>query len=182
MIRSGGRWNQVREFPWKVFNGLQRSPILLPVFRALLLRLARVPLHPSARIAEFVYLGSRRLQMGQDSAINVGAFIDGSALVSIGDFARVGPHVKILTGTHSYRESVVRRRKGDETIARSVYVGTGAWIGVGATLMPGVVIAEGCVVAAGAVVTRDTEPNGLYAGVPARRVRDLSTSEDSDRA
>jgi acetyltransferase-like isoleucine patch superfamily enzyme len=31
-----------------------------------------------------------------------------------------------------------------------------------------------CVVAAGAVVTGDCEPDGLYAGVPARRVRDLT--------
>lgn len=31
----------------------------------------------------------------------------------------------------------------------------------------------GCVIAAGAVVTRDAEPDGLYAGVPARRIRSL---------
>jgi maltose O-acetyltransferase len=29
-------------------------------------------------------------------------------------------------------------------------------------------------VAAGAVVTRDCEPDGLYAGVPAKRVKELS--------
>ncbi len=36
---------------------------------------------------------------------------------------------------------------------------------------PGVTIAPGCVVAAGAVVTKDTEPDGVYAGGPAGRVR-----------
>ncbi len=49
---------------------------------------------------------------------------------------------------------------------------------MGAIIMPGVTIAEGCVVAAGAVVTRSTEPNGLYAGNPAVRKKDLSTEED----
>ena len=39
--------------------------------------------------------------------------------------------------------------------------------------MPGVTIGEGCIVAAGAVVTKDCESHGLYAGVPARRIRDL---------
>jgi maltose O-acetyltransferase len=40
-------------------------------------------------------------------------------------------------------------------------------------VLPGVTIGAGCAVAAGAVVTADCEPDGLYAGVPARRVRDL---------
>jgi hypothetical protein len=39
--------------------------------------------------------------------------------------------------------------------------------------LPGVVIGPGCVIAAGAVVVSDCKPNGLYAGVPARRLRDL---------
>ena len=33
-------------------------------------------------------------------------------------------------------------------------------------------IAKGCIIGANAVVTRDTEPNGLYVGLPARRLRD----------
>ena len=33
-------------------------------------------------------------------------------------------------------------------------------------------IAKGCIIGANAVVTRDTEPNGLYVGIPARRLRD----------
>lgn len=36
-------------------------------------------------------------------------------------------------------------------------------------------VGAGCVIASGAVVTRDPEPNGLYAGVPAVRKRDLPT-------
>jgi acetyltransferase-like isoleucine patch superfamily enzyme len=40
-------------------------------------------------------------------------------------------------------------------------------------VLPGVTVAAGCVTAAGAVVAADTEPDGLYAGVPATRIRDL---------
>lgn len=32
---------------------------------------------------------------------------------------------------------------------------------------------SGGVIAAGSVVTKSTEPNALYAGVPARKVKDL---------
>jgi acetyltransferase-like isoleucine patch superfamily enzyme len=38
-------------------------------------------------------------------------------------------------------------------------------------LLPGVVLGDDVVVAAGAVVNRDCVAGGLYAGVPARRVR-----------
>jgi maltose O-acetyltransferase len=41
-------------------------------------------------------------------------------------------------------------------------------------VLDGVTIGAGCVIAAGAVVTRDCEPDGLYAGVPAVRKRDLT--------
>jgi maltose O-acetyltransferase len=54
-----------------------------------------------------------------------------------------------------------------------VSVGNGSWLGTGVTVLPGVTIGEGCVIAAGAVVTADCAPDGLYAGVPARRIRDL---------
>jgi acetyltransferase-like isoleucine patch superfamily enzyme len=46
------------------------------------------------------------------------------------------------------------------------------------SVMPGIVIREGCVIGANALVTRSTEPNGLYLGVPARRVRDLPVGGD----
>ena len=47
------------------------------------------------------------------------------------------------------------------------------WLGARVVVLPGVQVAPGCIVGAGAVVTRDTEPDGVYVGVPARRIRDL---------
>jgi maltose O-acetyltransferase len=40
--------------------------------------------------------------------------------------------------------------------------------------MPGVTIAEGCIIGANTLVSDSTEPDGLYAGTPAKRVRDLN--------
>jgi maltose O-acetyltransferase len=54
-----------------------------------------------------------------------------------------------------------------------VTIEDGCWIGANATVLPGVRIAGGTVIAAGAVVTRDCEPNSLYAGVPATRIKAL---------
>jgi acetyltransferase-like isoleucine patch superfamily enzyme len=44
------------------------------------------------------------------------------------------------------------------------------FVGLNATIRDNITIAPGCFIAAGAVVTADTEPDGLYMGVPARRV------------
>jgi acetyltransferase-like isoleucine patch superfamily enzyme len=53
-------------------------------------------------------------------------------------------------------------------------IGAGAFIGSGAIVIGGIEIAPRTFVAAGAVVTADTESGYLYAGVPARRIRQAS--------
>ena len=52
------------------------------------------------------------------------------------------------------------------------------WIGYGAIVMSGVNIAEGTIIAAGSVVTHDTEAYSIYAGVPAKKIRDRFNSEE----
>ena len=56
-----------------------------------------------------------------------------------------------------------------------VRIGDGCWLGAaaGVIVLPGVTIGPGCLISAGPVVTKDTEPNGIYVGIPARRVRTL---------
>jgi acetyltransferase-like isoleucine patch superfamily enzyme len=46
-------------------------------------------------------------------------------------------------------------------------------VGAGVVILPGVTVAEGCVLAANSVVVVSTEAHGLYAGNPAKLVREL---------
>ena len=46
------------------------------------------------------------------------------------------------------------------------------WVGYGATIMSGVTIATGSIIAAGSVVTKNVEPYSIYAGNPARKIKD----------
>ncbi|MBK5484123.1 acyltransferase [Peribacillus sp. TH16] len=165
-------------YKWRIINKIQMSPILPARFRMKILRSCGMKLDSSSSIAENNYIGSQKLVMGKETTINVGGFLDGNAPIILEDYVRIGPYVKILTGTHNYRLSVIRRRAEDGTVSKSVVIKKGSWIGMGAMILPGITIGEGCIIAAGAVVTKDTEPNGMYGGNPAKRIKDLSIEDD----
>ena len=61
---------------------------------------------------------------------------------------------------------------GDKTLWKKTNIGNGVSIGSNATILP-VSICDGAVIAAGAVVTKDITQSGIYAGNPARKLRDL---------
>ena len=83
-----------------------------------------------------------------------------------------GPHSMIITYQHPIGVPGQCATPGEP---RPAHVGDGTWIGAGAIILPGLTIGAGCVVAADAVVTRNCDPNEVYAGVPAKRLRELST-------
>ena len=57
-----------------------------------------------------------------------------------------------------------------------------SFIGNGAIVMYGVRIAENNIIAAGSVVTKSTEPNSVYAGVPAKKIGFFSDSAEKRKA
>lgn len=59
-------------------------------------------------------------------------------------------------------------------------IGNDVWIGDEVTILGGVSIANGSVIGAGALVTRDTEPYGIYVGVPAKKIGSRFTEEEID--
>jgi acetyltransferase-like isoleucine patch superfamily enzyme len=61
-----------------------------------------------------------------------------------------------------------------------IRIGDDVWIGLGSIVLSGVNIGEGSVIAAGSVVTRDVDEYAIYAGNPARRIRERFSS-DIDR-
>ncbi len=109
------------------------------------------------------------VSIGERSFVNHGVHIDDGGL-TIGNRVYVGPGATFATGSH---EIGGPEQRAGKHLTRPIRVDDGVWIGADSTILGGVTIAKGCIIAAGAVVTRSTEPHGLYAGVPARRVRNL---------
>jgi maltose O-acetyltransferase len=157
-------------YPLAVVSWLAGLPVVPFRARAALLNLAGCDVHPGARLSPGTMVLGPRLLVEEGVFANVGCLLDGRGQVTIGARAHLGPGVRLLTATH---EVGARAQRAGENRAGAVRVGTGAWVGAGATILPGVTVGDGCVIAAGAVVTRDCEPDGFYAGVPATRRRSL---------
>jgi len=109
------------------------------------------------------------VKIGDGSWIHRDVFFDAdTASVALGRNVAVGPGVMFITSSHLVGEA---GRRAGQPAAFPVEVGEGCWIGARVLILPGVRVGAGCVLAAGSVVRSDCEPSGLYAGIPARRVR-----------
>lgn len=100
--------------------------------------------------------------------------VGGDAAVTIGESCDVAPRVTFATGSHQIRD--VGPRVAGAGYSLPITIGDGSWICTGATILGGTTIGERSIVAAGAVVKGNFPPRSLIGGVPARVIRDLSSS------
>lgn len=151
-------------------NGLAGWPIWPGGLRLLFYRLYGMDVGARS-VAPGCFFGSPRVRIGPGTSINRGCFFDSLAMIEVGRDCGIGMQVMLCTSTHV--PGGPGRRRG-LPVGEPIRIGDGCWLGARVTVLPGVTIADGCVIAAGAVVTKDCAPNGLYAGVPARRIKELS--------
>jgi maltose O-acetyltransferase len=119
-----------------------------------------------------VRITNRNIVVGRGSYMNRGVVLGGAALIRIGEKVAIGHDAMIITSTHLVGPAGCRAGSG-VSIEKPVTIEAGTWIGARALILPGVTVGSGCVIAAGAVVAGNCEPNGLYAGVPAKRIKNL---------
>ena len=86
-----------------------------------------------------------------------------------------GPYVYITDQNHGY-EDPDTPIGSQFPVNRPVSIGAGSWLGAGAIILPGAVIGRNVVVAAGSVVRGAVPDRSVVAGVPARVVREHTSS------
>lgn len=119
-----------------------------------------------------VRITGRDLHIGAGTFVNHDCYLDvARGRIEIGADCHLAPQVMVLTATHDVAEGRVDRVADYERTT----IGDRVWLGARATVLPGAIIESDCVVAAGAVVTGRLDAGGVYAGVPARRVREVAT-------
>ena len=142
--------------------------------------------YPDARVRK-KYLETIGVEIGEGSYANLGFLIipnnNSEKKLFIGKNVSIAPNVVCICGsnanngkeinTYPYIMDVLTK---DETI----HIEDEAWIGANVTILPGVTIGRCSVIGAGSVVSKDVEPYSIYAGVPARKIRDLKSGDRSN--
>lgn len=152
-----------------VVNGIAASTLAPRSVRRRLYRLSGMDVRTSS-ISPRCFFGGPRVTVGSRTFVNYGCFFDCLAPIEIGRDCAIGMNAQFVTSTH--QKGGPQRRAGP-AFGAPIRIADGCWIGAGAIVLPGVSVGKGCVIAAGAVVTGDCPAHGLYAGNPARRIKDL---------
>lgn len=116
-------------------------------------------------IGPFVEM-QKGVKIGKRCKVQSHAFI--CELVTVGDDCFISHGVMFVNDKFAKG----RPAGGDKNLWAATKIGNNVSIGSNATILP-VSIADGTVIGAGAVVTKDIKEPGIYAGNPARRLKDL---------
>jgi acetyltransferase-like isoleucine patch superfamily enzyme len=154
-----------------------------------------VKLGRDVRLARFINLYG--CSVGDESKI--GAFVEIQKNASVGRRCKISSHTFICEGVtiednvfvgHGVtfiNDSYPRATTADGDLqtekdwsVESTFVRKGASIGSGATILCNVEIGEHAIVGAGSVVTRDVPAHSIVAGNPARVIRTLTDSKESE--
>jgi len=113
-------------------------------------------------VGDDVYIGER--------LIIVDKLADKNCL-DIGNRVSVAPGVILVTSSDPNHSKIAPYVK---CIRGKIVINDDAWIGAGTIILPNITIGMGSVVAAGAVVTKSVEPYSIVAGVPAKKIGEVT--------
>jgi putative colanic acid biosynthesis acetyltransferase WcaF len=113
------------------------------------------------------------VSIGDHAWIGEGVWLDSLAAIEIGAHACLSQDCLVETGNHDWSQP------GFDLLVRPVRIEQGAWAAARSTLLPGARLASHAVLCAGAVLAGETEPWGIYAGVPARLTGQRSIADRS---
>lgn len=140
----------------------------------------RICLGNHVRIDDFCVLsaGEGGIKIGDYVHIAVYTSLIGRGRIELRDFSNLSSRVSIYSSSDDYSGASMTNpmvpfrftdvRHADVTVGRHVIIGSGA------VVLPGVAIGEGAAIGALSLVNDSCDAFGIYAGVPARRIRERS--------
>ena len=110
----------------------------------------------------------KNIKVGKNVFINACCKFQDQAGIEIGDNCLIGHNVVIATLNHEFNPE-----KRINLIPSPVKIGNKVWIGSNSTILSGVTIGDGAIIGAGSVVLKDVSENTIYAGNPARFIKNI---------
>lgn len=114
-----------------------------------------------------------RVHIGFQTDLQNAILNTNSGSIFIGDYTFFGHNCMLLTGMHDPSLRDRSRQQDHLKEGRDIHIGKGVWLASGVIVCGNVTIVDNVVIAAGAVVVKDCLESGIYAGVPAVKIKDL---------
>lgn len=146
--------------------------------RASFYGLGRIHIGNNVRIDDFCVLaaGVGGIHLGNYVHIAVGSSLIGAGLIKLDDFAGLSSRVSIYSSSDDYSGATLTNPtvpdKYKNVQHAPVYLGRHVIVGSGSVILPGIRLEEGVAVGALSLVTKNCLPFGIYAGNPAKRIKE----------
>lgn len=141
---------------------------------------AAISIGHNVRIDDFAVLsaGGGGIHIGSYIHIAVGATIIGAGKITLSDFCNLSSRVAIYSSNDDYSgETLTNPTVPDEyknVTHADVFLGLHVIVGSGSVILPGITLEDGVAVGALSLVTKDCKAFGIYAGNPAKRLKERS--------
>lgn len=138
----------------------------------------RISLGDHVRIDDFCVIsaGQGGVVIGQHVHVAVYSLLIGAGRILLSDFANISSRVSIYSSSDDYTGASMTNPTVPDTYKRvhhaPVSIGRHVIIGSGSVILPGITLEDGVAIGALSLVKSDCNAFGIYAGNPARRVRE----------
>ncbi|WP_022851632.1 N-acetyltransferase [Limisalsivibrio acetivorans] len=133
-----------------------------------------------ATVRENVTVGSYTIigrGVAIENLVEIGSYCKIETNVYICAYSEIADYCFVAPCVATSNDNFLGRSEKRFELYGGVRIKKGGRIGVNATILPGKTIAEDTVIAGGALLTKDTEPESIYAGTPAKYFRDVPEDE-----
>jgi acetyltransferase-like isoleucine patch superfamily enzyme len=122
---------------------------------------------------------SRDLIAGKHSYVGPNAYL--CPKVKLGKYVMLGPTVYITGKDHKYDVLGTPMIFSDREVLPETAIGDDVWIGANTIILAGVTIGSGSIIGAGSILTKNVPCCAVYAGNPAKKIKDRFDSKtDAD--
>lgn len=138
----------------------------------------RICLGSNVRVDDFCVLaaGEGGIYIGNYVHIAIGSSLIGAGKITMSDFSGLSSRVSIYSSSDDYSGASLTNPTVPDEFRRvsnaPVYLGKHVIVGSGSVVLPGIRIEEGVAIGALSLVTQNCEAFGVYAGTPAKRIKD----------
>lgn len=119
-----------------------------------------------------------RLSIGDNVTLHQYCYLDANGGIEIGDNVSIAHATSLVAFEHSWDDPDTPI-KYNPLIPGRIEIGSDVWVGCGVRILSGATLGQRTVIAAGAVVTRGAYGQGVFGGVPARRLKTLPVCSES---